>query len=472
MPIRSATKVGLLVILSLGLFVFISLWLVGGLRGKGKTLYVDFLNVENLEKGALVRMAGVTVGHVEDVFLTGPPKNLARVEIRLNPGAEVPEGSTFAIGSPGLVGEKYINIIPRRGSAKFLPDKAQVRGVEPMGLENLLSNASQLVNTLNQIGKEVQGITDSLRTFVTDPQIRSDLRQTVDNLEAATRAGRNIFGEFQNFALKNRPKVEKFITSSTQAMQGLSDLTNTLAELAKEPNIRTNLRQTIVNLQNASKRLDQSMAQVNEMVVELKKITQDPHLRANLEKIVDNLVATSEETKATTTQFRLAAEQARQAMEDINRTVGRLTGRRKPSGESAPESPTIAQSLTTVEARQAFDPGRLSVDVNRYQKIHREQFLLFGLRDIGETTRVNLQLGQHLDPLWNWRYGFYSSRLGVGLDYNLYGSNGLSLNLYRPRRPVLDIYGRKSLGDDTSLIYGIEGLFRTNNPTLGIQLRR
>lgn len=472
MPIRSATKVGLLVISALGIFLFVSLWLVGGLRGKGKTLYVDFLNVENLNQGALVRMAGVTVGYVDDIFLTGPPKNLARVEIRLKPGVEVPEGSTFAIGSPGLVGEKYINIIPQRGSTEFLPDKARVRGVEPVGLENLLANASQLVDTLNRIGKEVQGITDSLRTFVTDPQIRADLRQTVDNLEAATRAGRNIFGEFQNFALKNRPKVEKFIASSTQAMQGLSDLTNTLAELAKEPNLRTNLRQMITNLQNASKRLDQSMVQVNEMAAELKKMTQDPHLRANLEKIMDNLVAASEETKATTTQFRLTAEQARQAMEDINRTIGRLTGRQKPGGRTSPSSPSLAQTLTSVETRQTFDPGRLSVDVNHYQKINQEQFLLFGFRDIGEATRVNLQLGQHLHPLWNWRYGFYSSRLGVGLDYNLYGNNGFSLNLYRPRRPMLDIYGRKSLGDNTSLIYGIEGLFKTNNPTLGIRLQR
>jgi phospholipid/cholesterol/gamma-HCH transport system substrate-binding protein len=120
---------------------------------------------------------------------------------------------------------------------------------------------------------------------------------------------------------------------------------------------------------------------------------------------------------------------------------------------------------------QSVDPGRFRADVNGVVPIGNG-FLYGGVRDLGETNRLNLQIGRPVGEQWSLRYGLYDGRVGVGLDEGLGLPDGWSLNLYHPNRLTLDLYRRNRLQDDTSLVYGVENLFRNPRPSIGVRLRR
>ena len=89
MHLRSATKVGLAVVISVGAYVLIWYFLLGqGLRSRSYPLTVVFRDAQNLTSGAAVRMAGVQIGVVgrmgDDAVEpfadrhAGPPRRLLR----------------------------------------------------------------------------------------------------------------------------------------------------------------------------------------------------------------------------------------------------------------------------------------------------------------------------------------------------------------------------------------------------------
>ena len=69
----------------------------------------------------------------------------------------------------------------------------------------------------------------------------------------------------------------------------------------------------------------------------------------------------------------------------------------------------------------------------------RRDSVTFGLYDLGQEARLNLQAGNQLTDSLTARYGLYASKLGVGLDYYPSASTQLRADLWDTRRPRLDL---------------------------------
>ena len=92
-------------------------WSVGGWgdRGQGTyTLVAAFPNVDGVERGTEVRLAGVRVGRVSDVRLN-PETYYAEAELRVPANIVLPTDSAALIQSDGLLGGSYIEL--RSGGA-------------------------------------------------------------------------------------------------------------------------------------------------------------------------------------------------------------------------------------------------------------------------------------------------------------------------------------------------------------------
>lgn len=118
-------KVGILVVGS----AIILLWMtvvVGKFdlgRKEGYRLVAVFDSVAGLEAKAAVRMAGVRIGAVESVNLRD---GKAKLTLRIEPGVNVPRGSTAAVKTMGLLGDKYIDLVPPQEEG--MPDGPVVSG--------------------------------------------------------------------------------------------------------------------------------------------------------------------------------------------------------------------------------------------------------------------------------------------------------------------------------------------------------
>jgi phospholipid/cholesterol/gamma-HCH transport system substrate-binding protein len=126
----SELLVGLLLLCGIAGLVYMSLHL--GQIGFGKSdeyaVQAEFTNAGGLQDGALVELAGVNVGRVVAVQLTQDYR--AHVTIHLKPTVVLKEDATAAIKSAGLIGERYVEILPGTAANQIAPG-GYIRNTEP-----------------------------------------------------------------------------------------------------------------------------------------------------------------------------------------------------------------------------------------------------------------------------------------------------------------------------------------------------
>lgn len=76
-----------------------------------KLLYAKFNNIDGIKVGSVVKIAGVSVGSVENIELDNNDFNV-KLTMRLRSDMDVPVDSVVSVNSEGLLGSKYLGIEP------------------------------------------------------------------------------------------------------------------------------------------------------------------------------------------------------------------------------------------------------------------------------------------------------------------------------------------------------------------------
>ena len=131
--------VGLFVLIGIIALSYISIklgkmeWVGGG----GYQVTAVFPGVAGLKVGALVEIAGVEVGRVKSINLDEDYQ--ARVLLDIDWGVELQEDSIASIKTKGLLGEKYVEVVPG-GADEIIGNGGKIQDTEPpIDLEELIS---------------------------------------------------------------------------------------------------------------------------------------------------------------------------------------------------------------------------------------------------------------------------------------------------------------------------------------------
>jgi phospholipid/cholesterol/gamma-HCH transport system substrate-binding protein len=131
---------GLFVVISLAAFTYQAVN-IGGVRltsQPGYTLQARFTNISGLQAGAIVEAAGVRIGTVSAISFD-PDSYEAVVSLRINQEVPVQEDAIAAIRTQGIIGEKFVKIIPG-GFDELLEDGGEIFDTESaVSLEELVS---------------------------------------------------------------------------------------------------------------------------------------------------------------------------------------------------------------------------------------------------------------------------------------------------------------------------------------------
>jgi phospholipid/cholesterol/gamma-HCH transport system substrate-binding protein len=130
--------VGILIFLGIGVLTYLSLNLgrVDLVGEGGYTVQAVFTTVGGLQRGAAVELAGVQIGRVEKVELDN---YRARVKLTIHTGISLYEDAKAAIKTKGLIGERYVEIAPGRGTNALGPG-SQIRDTEsPIDIQELIA---------------------------------------------------------------------------------------------------------------------------------------------------------------------------------------------------------------------------------------------------------------------------------------------------------------------------------------------
>jgi phospholipid/cholesterol/gamma-HCH transport system substrate-binding protein len=272
-------RVGIFVLLGLIILTYftfrVSKW--GLIAEKGYRLTVDFDTAAGLEPKSDVKMAGVPIGKVEEIKLVG---NRARLVLRIRPEFGIPVDSVGSIQTQGLLGEKYVEILPGKDAQRNLPAGGQVA--------NTLSptNLDDMVRKLSAIGDDVKKFSESLsETFGTEEgkkalgDILRDVQATTTVLRTVVQGNEQRFGriianidrlsaDLSEISSTNKENVRLTIANLRAFSDTLKteapDLVRKLEEMSDRVSgvvgdNRENLKETIENFKTASARLDNTL---------------------------------------------------------------------------------------------------------------------------------------------------------------------------------------------------------------------
>src|SRR4051794_26712449 len=112
-----------------GLFMTITLVVLGYLilrveqihlfQPKGREVVAEFTSVAGLDDQAAVRVAGVRIGRVDGIDLSG---GKARVRLVVERDVPLKQGAHAEIKNLGLLGDKYVELVPGPMNGAELPN--------------------------------------------------------------------------------------------------------------------------------------------------------------------------------------------------------------------------------------------------------------------------------------------------------------------------------------------------------------
>jgi len=173
--------------LKVGIFVFVGLVIlaifilsIGGFKtwSSGYRININFNFVNGVKAGAPVRFAGVDVGEVKKVVLSFIPqenRSNVRLEIWLRNTIKIPVDSSVWVNTLGLLGEKYVEIMPGKDYANFLKANGSLAGVDPLPIHQIFNRAENILHNLDDGIAKIRNKEGSLGKLIYDDDIYNQL---------------------------------------------------------------------------------------------------------------------------------------------------------------------------------------------------------------------------------------------------------------------------------------------------------
>jgi phospholipid/cholesterol/gamma-HCH transport system substrate-binding protein len=131
------TVMGAVVLVIAAVFLFFAYSTSQVRAVSGYPLTAKFDRIEGIREGGDVRISGIKVGSIVSETLD-PTTYLAIVKISINPNVKLPDDTVAEILSSGLLGDKYLALVPG-SSDKDLQAGAEIKFTQsPVSLEDLI----------------------------------------------------------------------------------------------------------------------------------------------------------------------------------------------------------------------------------------------------------------------------------------------------------------------------------------------
>ena len=183
----------------MGLFMAIGLAAVAGVvvyfgrLGDGLRRYyeirVEYPNASGLLRGASVLLAGAKIGMVKTAPQILDDMKGVFVILRIYEEVKIPSASEFRVGSSGLLGDRFVEIVLLPGALTSAPIKpgATIRGRgETGGFGALAESAADMMDDIEKAVRNINSISAKIDREVLTEKTLADLMQTLDNLQRAT----------------------------------------------------------------------------------------------------------------------------------------------------------------------------------------------------------------------------------------------------------------------------------------------
>lgn len=251
-------KIGVFFIVGIALFlVAIELTLGLGLLKSRYTIYANFPDVQGLDVGADIRLAGLKAGRVDGLAIE---ERHVRVKMLIDRGLEVKKDSIARLDFRALSGERFVSISLGSPTAKTAAPGDTIDGETPASFADAVDQLSRVAENVSDLAESLRTNSDRLLSNLADvvEQNRDALGDTAQHLASIT--GKLDRGTGTLGLLLNDPALYERATSALGDVQqsvkdlgsvarNLSDGKSTLGKLVtKDDGLYEQMRQTVDDL--------------------------------------------------------------------------------------------------------------------------------------------------------------------------------------------------------------------------------
>ena len=297
----SEIRVGLLVLVSIAVLIFLILNASGDINPFARKLHLKalFPDANGLREGSEVRLAGVRVGKVERIALLPPSSvpNAPRVEATMTidntidgrPAAErIRTDSQAQQASPSLLGnEMLINITPGTSLGQPVKDYAVLPGSSSNTVNDFATSGTELAQRLSKLSDEINGIVKNVKDgkgtvgrLFNDESLYENLNKTIretEDLMVQIKSGQGSAGKFVNDpALYNNAndiaKNLKLLSNDLRSGKG------TAGKLLQDDELYKRINRMAERIDHSIDKIDEMVAEVNAGHGTLGKLVKDEQL--------------------------------------------------------------------------------------------------------------------------------------------------------------------------------------------------
>jgi phospholipid/cholesterol/gamma-HCH transport system substrate-binding protein len=411
-----AARIGLFMLIGmiiLGVFIIKIEDIPVGERGERLQVTARFPSVAGLDRKAAVRIAGVRVGKVEAVTLDGSE---AVLELSLDPQVKLHEGAWAQITSLGMLGDKYIEILPGDPTAPMLPSGVELGGQTSPTFDDVMRVATE-------IGEDVKEVTEALRGSIGGPQGEVAIEEIVVNIRDLTASLKVLIAENQANVNATTENFKDFSATLRDELPKITEKMNTLADQLNGVvgENRDDLQASMGNIRELTERLQVSAENLNQITGKIAAGEGSIGKLVNDETTIDNLNQTLDSIEG--------------GVDTLNETMGRY---RRYQLEVALRGEALA---ATEKSRMAFGfdlwttkkrffrlegvdmpYGRVRTDsqfvTTTYPDGTQESYLEERIKT-SDKIGINAQVGYRVFPDTIVRAGLIESAGGVGIDHSI-----------------------------------------------------
>ncbi len=235
------------------------------LKAKGYELVGSFSNAGGVVTGAEVRYRGYKVGKVERIE---PSPEDVKVYLIIQQRIKVPEGSSLRVAFDGLIGQKYVEIIPGI-SETMLKDKSVIPGYSTLGIVDFIDIGTQNLEESKRILQSVRQITD-------DPVIQRAAKQTLVNIEKTTYELNSIASGLSKSLEKGgfEDLIKSLSTASdtvNRVSRELDGIISALSKLTTDPDFTSDIKATAKNAKEAFEEFKKASADASKLMKKYSK---------------------------------------------------------------------------------------------------------------------------------------------------------------------------------------------------------
>ena len=369
---------------------------------KGYELRINYPQVSGLMPGHVVRYAGVQVGTVKKLNVA-PDK--VEVVAEIDDNIKIPQGSVFTIAADGIMGEKYVHIVPpAKPGQGFISEGSTLRGTPGGGMDEFFANSGDLVTRMEHIATAFENVFG-------DKEVQESMKNGFKNMQGITENMNTFTKVMADVAVANQQDITQMIHQINELTQRMNGTAGYIESIMKGVD---NNGETGRNLAAIAKNMADTSQRMENIVQVLETVAKDPVTQESLKETLVNVKETS--AKA-------------------NKIMGALT-----------EAKISADAGYSAEGSDWR--GNLGVTISPSDK----NFLYMGGYDIGEANKFDFIMGRKMGNA-AVSMGAMQGEFGVGLSYDLGRDFKLYSQLYDFDDAKVRVGGELRLTDTFSL-YG------------------